>query len=67
MKYKENCLNHIDSIERVNKEVLTLIQEAIVTKNISNLTRCATMLASNEKQFIEYLRNMIELEENPPF
>ena len=32
MKYKENCLNHIDSIERVNKEVLTLIQTRKITR-----------------------------------
>ena len=67
MKYKDKCLDHIDSIERVNKEVMTLIQEAIVMNSVSNLNRCVSLLGNNEKQFIEYLRNMIELEENPPF
>ena len=67
MKYKEKCLDHIDSIERVNKEVMTLIQEAIVMNNVSSLNKCVSLLGNNEKQFIEYLRNMIELEENPPF
>tara|TARA_B100000287_G_C20268151_1_gene636853 strand:+ start:207 stop:410 length:204 start_codon:yes stop_codon:yes gene_type:complete len=67
MKYKDKCLDHIDSIERVNKEVMTLIQEAIVMNSVSNLNKCVSLLGNNEKQFIEYLRNMIELEENPPF
>tara|TARA_R100001015_G_C4586296_1_gene142191 strand:+ start:355 stop:558 length:204 start_codon:yes stop_codon:yes gene_type:complete len=67
MKYKDKCLDHIDSIERVNKEVMTLIQEAIVTNNMASLNRCVTLLGNNENKFIEYLRNMIELEENPPF
>ena len=67
MKYKDKCLDHIDSIERVNKEVMTLIQEAIVMNNVSSLNKCVSLLGNNEKQFIEYLRNMIELEENPPF
>ena len=67
MKYKDKCLDHIESIERVNKEVMTLIQEAIVMNSVSNLNRCVSLLGNNEKQFIEYLRNMIELEENPPF
>ena len=67
MKYKDKCLDHIDSIERVNKEVMTLIQEAIVMNSVSNLNKCVSLLGNNEKQFIEYLRNMIELEETPPF
>ena len=46
---------------------MSLIQEAIVTNNVSNLNKCVSLLGNNEKQFIEYLRNMIELEENPPF
>lgn len=67
MKNKEQCFNHIDSIERLNKEVLTLIQEAIVTNNMSNLGRCVTLLSNNEARYIEYLRNIIELEEDRPF
>ena len=48
MKYKDKCLDHIDSIERVNKEVMTLIQEAIVMNNVSSLNKCVSLLGNND-------------------
>ena len=67
MKYKDKCLDHIESIERVNKRVLDIVQQVIVTNNIGMLQECVTLLTSNDGRHIEYLKNMIELEENPPF
>ena len=67
MKYKDKCLDHIESIERVNKRVLDIVQQVIVTNNTAMLQECVQLLSSNDGRYIEYLKNMIELEENPPF
>ena len=67
MKYKDKCLDHIESIERVNKRVLDIVQQVIVTNNTAMLQECVQLLTSSDGRYIEYLKNMIELEENPPF
>ena len=67
MKYKDKCLDHIESIERVNKRVLDIVQQVIVTGNVGMLQECVNLLTTNDGRYIEYLKNMIDLEENPPF
>tara|TARA_Y100001972_G_C7377518_1_gene198099 strand:+ start:164 stop:367 length:204 start_codon:yes stop_codon:yes gene_type:complete len=67
MRYKDKCLDHIESIERVNKRVLDIVQQVIVTNNTAMLQECVQLLTSSDGRYIEYLKNMIELEENPPF
>ncbi len=67
MKNKYKCLDHIESIETVNKKVLDLVQQAIVTGNVGMLQECVKLLTDSDRTYIEYLKNLVELEENPPF
>lgn len=56
----------MDSIERLNKGIKDLIGEYLVTNNPRLLQECASRADSQEK-YVDYLRNMIEIEDDAPF
>ena len=66
MRNKQKCLDHMDSIERLNKGIRDLIGEYFVTNNPQLLKECANRAESQER-FVDYLRNMIEIEDDAPF
>tara|TARA_B100000287_G_C20039359_1_gene545722 strand:+ start:87 stop:290 length:204 start_codon:yes stop_codon:yes gene_type:complete len=67
MKYKQKCLDYIENIEMVNTKVLDTLKQAVVTNNVSQLQSCIDLLTQNDRGNIEYLKNLMELEEDRPF
>ena len=66
MKNKYKAQDHIEKIARHSSKIQACLDEFNVTKNM-NLIVMASTECKMQNQTIEYLENLISIEENPPF